>query len=110
MKDRVESGEVELEYLKTTEMVADLMTKPLQGELFRKLRRVLLNWEQEPASSLQGCVEDGAAEDGAAAVGVVDEGGAADQAPAAPRVTTQASLSSPLRSAYAVLLTLWRET
>ena len=49
-------------------------------------------------------------EDGAAADGVVDEGGAADQAPAAPRVTAQASLSSPLRSAYAVLLTLWRET
>ena len=55
-------------------------------------------------------VEDGAVEDGAAAVGVVHEGGAADQAPTAPRVTAQASLSSPLHSAYAVLLTLWRET
>ena len=61
--------------------------------------------EKESSSPWEDVVEDGAVEDG-----VVDEGGAADQAPTAPRVTAQASLSSPLRSAYAVLLTLWRET
>ena len=52
VKDRVESGEVELEYLKTTDVVADLMTKPLQGELLRKLCRMLLNWEHESASTV----------------------------------------------------------
>ena len=45
VKDRVDTGEIVIEHLSTTEMVADLMTKPLQGDLFRKLRRVLLNWE-----------------------------------------------------------------
>jgi hypothetical protein len=45
VKDRIDSGEIQLEHLVTTEMVADLMTKPLQGEPFRKLRRMLLNWE-----------------------------------------------------------------
>ena len=45
VKDRIDSGEVIVEHLSTTEMVADLMTKPLQGDLFRKLRRTLLNWE-----------------------------------------------------------------
>jgi hypothetical protein len=44
-KDRVDSGEIKLEYCPTADMVADIFTKPLQGELFRKLRRQLLNWE-----------------------------------------------------------------
>jgi hypothetical protein len=43
--DRVRTGEVVLEYLPTEEMIADLLTKPLQGELFRELRRRLLNWD-----------------------------------------------------------------
>jgi hypothetical protein len=46
VKDRVDSGEICLEYLPTEDMIADIMTKPLQGDLFRKLRRRLLNWEQ----------------------------------------------------------------
>jgi len=37
-KDKVESGE-----LVTEEMLADLLTKPLQGALFRRLRNQLLN-------------------------------------------------------------------
>lgn len=45
VKDRIESGEITVEHLSTTEMVADMMTKPLQGDLFRKLRRALLNCE-----------------------------------------------------------------
>jgi hypothetical protein len=43
VKDRVENGEITIKYLPTEEMVADLLTKPLQGQLFRKLRQKLLN-------------------------------------------------------------------
>ena len=43
--DRIESGEVLLEYLRTEDMMADIMTKPLQGALFRKMRSLLLNLE-----------------------------------------------------------------
>ena len=45
VKDRIDGGEVEVEYLATEDMVADIMTKPLQGSLFRKLRNVLMNCE-----------------------------------------------------------------
>jgi len=44
IKDRIESGELELQYLPTEQMIADLLTKPLQGEKFRVLRDALLNW------------------------------------------------------------------
>ena len=44
VKERVDKGEVEISYLQTADMVADILTKPLQGELFRKLRGRLLNW------------------------------------------------------------------
>jgi hypothetical protein len=45
IKDRVESNELKIEYMPTEDMVADILTKPLQGELFRRLRAKLLNWE-----------------------------------------------------------------
>jgi hypothetical protein len=41
--DRVQNGEVRIDYCPTGEMVADFFTKPLQGSLFRKLRGVILN-------------------------------------------------------------------
>ena len=41
--DRIEHGEVVLEYLQTEDMAADILTKPLQGALFRKMRALLLN-------------------------------------------------------------------
>jgi hypothetical protein len=44
LKDRVDQGELELEYIPTDEMLADLLTKPLQGEKFRMLRDRILNW------------------------------------------------------------------
>jgi hypothetical protein len=45
VKDRIDAGEIAIEYLPTEDMIADILTKPLQGDLFRKLRRMLLNWE-----------------------------------------------------------------
>jgi hypothetical protein len=44
VKDRVDSGELEVVYCPTEDMIADILTKPLQGELFIKLRQLLLNW------------------------------------------------------------------
>ena len=37
------SGNVDLKYCPTDEMWADILTKPLQGHLFQKLRAVLMN-------------------------------------------------------------------
>jgi len=42
IKERIETGEVKVVYLPTEEMVADLLTKPLQGKLFVLLRDLLL--------------------------------------------------------------------
>jgi hypothetical protein len=41
--DRVKTGEIQLKYKPTEDMIADLLTKPLQGKAFRKLRDLLLN-------------------------------------------------------------------
>ena len=43
IKDGVESGEIKVTYCPTEKMVADLLTKPIMGELFTKLRKMLLN-------------------------------------------------------------------
>jgi hypothetical protein len=43
IKHYLESKEVVLEYLPTESMIADIMTKPLQGALFKSLRAKLLN-------------------------------------------------------------------
>jgi hypothetical protein len=45
VKDRVDSGEVDIEYKPTKLMLADLLTEPLQRDLFRAMCRELLNWE-----------------------------------------------------------------
>jgi hypothetical protein len=42
VKDRADSGELSLMHRGTQEMVADVNTKPLQGEVFRKFRDALL--------------------------------------------------------------------
>ena len=42
IKDRVEKQELKIEYLPTEDMIADFFTKPLQGELFKKLRNKIL--------------------------------------------------------------------
>ena len=44
--DQVELGNIQIEHMPTDEMWADYMTKPLQGEKFRKFR-VLILGEQD---------------------------------------------------------------
>jgi hypothetical protein len=45
VKDRIDAQEIALEHLPTGDMIADMLTKPLQGEKFRGMRKLLLNWE-----------------------------------------------------------------
>ena len=45
VKDRVDKGEFTVEYCNTLAMLADYFTKPLQGELFRRLRRIVMGWD-----------------------------------------------------------------
>ena len=42
LKDRVEKGEIKVEYCPRLLMLADYFTKPLMGERFRELRRVIM--------------------------------------------------------------------
>jgi hypothetical protein len=54
ISDRMKSGEIAIEYLNTAEMIADILTKPMQGAQFVRLRNLLLNWElveQESAAN-----------------------------------------------------------
>jgi hypothetical protein len=58
--DRIGSGEMRVEYCPTGDMVADILTKPLQGSLFRKFRAALLNIDyHDPGAPSQECVETG---------------------------------------------------
>ena len=41
--DRVEKGEVTIDYCSTDKMIADFFTKPLQGRLFQQMRAWILN-------------------------------------------------------------------
>ena len=43
VKHYMDSNELKIEYLPTEEMVADVLTKPLQGDLFKRMRNKLLN-------------------------------------------------------------------
>jgi hypothetical protein len=43
-KDRMDNGEIEVKYMPTNDMIADILTKPLQGKKFIELRDKLLNW------------------------------------------------------------------
>jgi hypothetical protein len=48
LEDRINSNEVCIQYLSTDEMIADILTKPLPGEQFHRLRNLLLNWTTKP--------------------------------------------------------------
>jgi hypothetical protein len=59
--DRVASKEIKLEYMSTSDMLADVLTKPLQSHLFIRLRDQLLNWTLDdvsghPVTTSQGSV------------------------------------------------------
>jgi hypothetical protein len=45
VKDRIDGGEVVMEHLGTSEMLADAFTMPLQGDLFRKMRCHIMGME-----------------------------------------------------------------
>ena len=45
VKDRVDSGEISIEYCPTDEMVGDYFTKPVQGRKFLDLRRIIMGEE-----------------------------------------------------------------
>ena len=45
LKDRHDTGDIETIYMPTEDMIADILTKPLQGEHFKRLRSLLLNWK-----------------------------------------------------------------
>jgi hypothetical protein len=51
------SGEIAIEYMPTGHMLADILTKPLQGSLYRRLRGALTNWyepgEREDTATVQ---------------------------------------------------------
>ena len=43
LKDRIDNKEIQVEYLESEKMIADILTKPLQGTLFERLRKALCN-------------------------------------------------------------------
>ena len=43
--DRINKGDLQVEYCPTEDMVADFFTKPLQGKLFLKFRSIIMNLE-----------------------------------------------------------------
>jgi hypothetical protein len=43
VKDKIARGDLEIQYAPTEEMWSDVLTKPLQGALFRKMRAQLMN-------------------------------------------------------------------
>ena len=51
VQDRVNNGEVQIEYCPTGEMLADYFTKPLQGSIFKKFRNMIMNYQGDPARS-----------------------------------------------------------
>ena len=47
IKDRIDNDEVKLKYVCTEDLIADILTKPLQGARFRSLRAKLMGHELE---------------------------------------------------------------
>ena len=45
VKDRIDKGEVRIEYCPSLIMLADYFTKPLQGYLFKKFRDVIMGYK-----------------------------------------------------------------
>ena len=45
VKDRIDKGELRIEHCPSTDMLADFFTKPLQGQLFKKFRDVIMGYK-----------------------------------------------------------------
>jgi hypothetical protein len=45
VKQNIDRGEVKIVYTPTNDVIADILTKPLQGTRFKELREKLLNWK-----------------------------------------------------------------
>ena len=45
VKDRVDKGEISVEYCPTHLMIADFFTKPLTGKLFHRFRNIIMGYE-----------------------------------------------------------------
>ena len=71
MKDRIKSGEITIRYCPTHQMLADCFTKPLQGQLFRRFKDVVLGHQhvhslqdiiavplEEPVEDKRSCTSD----------------------------------------------------
>ena len=43
IKDRIKNGDLEVNYCPTDDMIADYMTKPLQGAKFYRFRKLIMN-------------------------------------------------------------------
>ena len=43
IKDRIMNGDLEVNYCSTDDIVADYMTKPLQGAKFYRFRKIIMN-------------------------------------------------------------------
>jgi hypothetical protein len=51
LTDQIEKGNLKIEYCPTKEMIADYMTKPLQGELFTKFKHAIMGHKHLDISS-----------------------------------------------------------
>ena len=45
IKDRADKGEIKIMYCPTELMLADFFTKPLQGNMFRRFRKIIMGYE-----------------------------------------------------------------
>ena len=43
--DRIKNGNIKVKYCPTEKMVADYMSKPLQGSLYKQFRKVIMGWQ-----------------------------------------------------------------
>jgi Reverse transcriptase (RNA-dependent DNA polymerase)/Zinc knuckle len=50
--DQVKKNHIQIQYCPTETMVADILTKPLQGSLFRQFRKLILNLSADNANDL----------------------------------------------------------
>ena len=53
--NRVDAGEVSIQYCPTGDMLADYFTKPLQGSKFQQFRNLIMNVNPPTASRSQDC-------------------------------------------------------